>query len=372
AELLYWDQETYMPDGGVESRASQLATVSQIAHQRFTSAEVGRLLERAESETAGLSADSDEASLIRVARRDYDYEVKLPSELVAEMARAQAEAQPVWAEARQQSSWKLFAHRMQITVDLARQVAEAYGYQDKPMDALIARSEPELSAAQVEGLFNQMKATIVPLVREIRERGKPIDGSLLDRSYDQQQQLDFSLRVVQKLGYDLERGRQDLTRHPFCVGFGPGDVRITTRVRDSLNDSCLFSSIHESGHAMYEQGVDPELDRTPLCQGASSGVHESQSRLWENCIGRSKPFWQHFYPQLRAAFPEALGKVEMEQFYTAVNSVRPSYIRVEADEVTYNLHIMLRTELENQLLEGSLAVEDVPEAWNTKLEEYLG
>ena len=372
AELLSWDQETYMPPGGVAARAGEAATVGRIAHERFTSAAVGGLLEKAEAEVAGQPYDSDDASLVRVTRRDYDYEVKLPSDLVGEMARAMAEAQPVWVEARKASDWSAFAPRMQVTVDLARRVADAYGYERKPMDALIARYEPGLTAADVERVFGRMRAAIVPLVRAIGEHADRVDDSVLDREFDPERQVSFSLEVVRKLGYDLDRGRQDISNHPFCVGFGPGDVRITTRVKPNIRDSCLFSSIHESGHAMYEQGVSPDLERTPLCQGASSGVHESQSRLWENLVGRSRPFWRHFYPKLQAAFPAPLRGVDAEGFFRAVNGVRPSYIRVDADEVTYNLHIMLRTELEGELLDGTLKVADVPEAWNAKLKDYLG
>lgn len=372
AELLSWDQETYMPPGGVASRAGQAASVGRVAHERFTSPRVGELLEKAEAEVQSLPYDSDDASLVRVARRDYDYEVKLPSELVGEMGRAMSEAQPVWVEARKKSDWSLFAPRMQVTVDIARKVAEAYGYENKPMDALIARYEPGLTAADVERVFGRMRAAIVPLVRAIAERSDAVDDSVLDRDFDMDRQVSFSLEVVRRLGYDLERGRQDISQHPFCVAFGPGDVRITTRVRSNIRDSCLFSSIHESGHAMYEQGVSVDLERTPLCQGASSGVHESQSRLWENLVGRSRPFWNHFYPQLQGAFPDPLRDVDAEGFFRAVNAVRPSYIRVDADEVTYNLHIMLRTELEGELLDGSLKVADVPEAWNAKLKDYLG
>lgn len=372
AELLAWDQETCMPPGGVSARASQAATVSRLAHERLTSPEVGSLLEKAESEVAGLPFDSDDASLVRVARRDYDDQVKLPPDLVADMARAMSEAQPVWAEARERSDWKLFEPRMQTTVDLARRVAEAYGYERKPMDALIAHYEPGLTATQVESIFSQLKSAIVPLVREIGERADAVDDSVLDGDYDPARQIALSLEVVQQLGYDLQRGRQDLSRHPFCCSFGPGDVRITTRTKRNIRDSCLFSSIHESGHAMYEQGVSPALDRTPLCSGASPGVHESQSRLWENLVGRSRPFWRHFFGKLRETFPEALDGIAEEGFYRAVNKVQPSYIRVDADEVTYNLHIMLRTEIESDLLEGRLSVADVPEAWNARLEEYLG
>jgi carboxypeptidase Taq len=372
AELLMWDQETQMPSGGLGARAAEAATVGRVAHEKFTSPEVGALLEKAEAEVQGLPADGDDASLVRVARRDYDYEAKLPAELVGEMSRAMAESQPVWVEARKASDWSRYAPRMEITVDLARRVADAYGYDGKPLDAFIAHQEPGLTAADVELVFGRLRSAIVPLVRAIGERQDAVDDGVLDRDFDADRQVAFSLEVVRQLGYDLERGRQDISAHPFCMGMGPGDVRITTRVRSNIRDSCLFSSIHESGHAMYEQGVSTDLERTPLCSGASPGVHESQSRLWENLVGRSRPFWGHFFPKLQAAFPGPLRDVDAEGFFRAVNGVRPSYIRVDADEVTYNLHIMLRTELEGELLDGSLKVADVPEAWNAKVKDYLG
>ena len=370
AELLIWDQETYMPPGGVSGRASQAATVSRLAHERFVSGEVGRLLERAEAETQSLDYDSDDRSLVRVARREYDHEAKLPSDLVAAIARAMSESQPVWAEAREQSDWSLFAPRMQVTVDLARRVADAYGYTREPMEALISRHEPGLGVDDVESLFEELRAAIVPLVGEITGREGGGDGALDRRLEPSDRLLSVALDVVGRLGYDLNRGRQDLSRHPFTVTFGPGDVRITTRVEDGL--TTIFSSIHEAGHAMYEQGVAPALDGTPLCAGATPGVHESQSRLWENLVGRSRPFWRYFLPHLSEAFPDALGTASEDELYRGVNRVRPGYIRVDADEVTYNLHIMLRTELERELLSGGLPVADVPQAWNEKLRKYLG
>lgn len=370
--VLFWDQETYMPPGGINGRASQVELLSRLAHERFTSPRVRELLDLAATETADLPASSDDASLVRVTRRIHDREVKLPTELVAEMARAESESQPVWAEARQKSDWRLFQPRMKITCDLARRAAEAYGYADRPMQALLEGTEPGVTLDQVEAIFAGLREAIVPLVKHIAEHQDAVDDTVLDRDYDEQTQIRYSLDVVQRLGFDLRRGRQDLTRHPFCTSFGRDDVRITTRVKRDIRDSCLFSSIHEAGHGMYEQGVGANLSRTPMAEGASSGVHESQSRLWENLVGRSRPFWRHFFPSFQEAFPGTLADMDAESIFRAVNSVKPSYIRVDSDEVTYNLHIMLRTELENDLLEGRLQVEDIPEAWNQKLDHYLG
>src|SRR5215813_8400123 len=369
--VLGWDQETNMPQGGVEDRANQLATLGRLSHERFTSSEVAELLDRAAVEVAGLPAESDDASLVRVTRRDFEQAVKVPAELVAEMARASATARPVWLEAKAGSEWSLFAPAMQVTVDLSRRLAEALGYEERPYDALIALTEPGLTTARVEGLFGQIKAAIVPLVHAIDAHRDRVDDSVLSRPVGERQQLAFAREVIAHLGYDFERGRLDLSAHPFSTSFGPGDVRVTTRIRPTLGDSCLLSSVHEAGHAMYEQGVPRSLDRTPLSRGASPGVHESQSRLWENMVGRSRPFYEWLYPRLRGAFPESLEDVDAEAFWRACNAVRASYIRVDADEVTYNLHVLLRFEIENDLLDGRLAVADVPEAWAARVREYL-
>jgi carboxypeptidase Taq len=372
AALLEWDQETFMPPGGVEDRASQLSTLRRLAHERFTSAEVARLLETAGAETAALPADSDDASLVRVARRDLEQASRVPAELVAARARATAMARPVWHEARARGDWSIFAPAMERAVDLSRRLADALGYDEQPYDALIALTEPGMTTGRVHALFGELRAAIVPLLGDLVAHAERVDGALLERPVDERRQLDFAREVVARLGYDLERGRQDLSAHPFCTNFGPGDVRITTRTGRTLGDSCLFSSIHEAGHAMYDQGVPRSLDRTVLWGGASPGVHESQSRLWENLVGRGLPFAEWLSPRLRQAFPDSLADVDAETFWRASNVVRPSYIRVDADEVTYNLHVMLRFDIETELLEGRLPVPDVPEAWAGRLRDLLG
>lgn len=372
ASLLSWDQETYMPPGGVEARAQQLSTLSRLSHVRFTSDEVGKLLDELEGYAAGLDYDSDDAALFRVARRDYDLAHKVPAELVAEAAHAGSVARPAWIEARQKADFSIFAPFLKKNVELSRRQAEALGYEDHPYDALINVPEPGMTTAQLKGIFSRLREAIVPLVREIAARQDMVDASCLHGDFDEQKQLDFGLGIAQKFGYDLQRGRQDLTAHPFCITFSTGDVRITTRVDRSFLSMALFGTMHESGHAMYEQGVNPAYDRSPLASGASLGVHESQSRLWENLVGRSRAFWQYYYPRLQETFPEHFGKIDREGFYRAVNKVQPSMIRVEADEVTYNLHILLRFELETAMLDGSLSVDELPEAWNAKMQEYLG
>jgi len=372
AMVLEWDQETYMPPGGVQGRAEQLSTLLTLSHVKFTSDEVGKLIEDLEDELASAPFDSDDASIVRVTRRDYDQARKLPPELVAEIARAGSVARPVWEKARHDENFGLFAPYLEKNVQLNRRIAFALGYKDRPYDALIDRSEPGMTTAQLRTIFDELKAAIVPLVADIKQHADAVDDSVLYRGFDPDLQVSYALNLVKRLGYDLERGRQDISTHPFSTGFGPGDVRITTRVSRDFFNECLFGSIHESGHAMYNQGMGREIDRTPLWDGASPGIHESQSRLWENLVGRSRAFWRHFYPSLKSVFPEPLKGVEEEAFYRAVNKSHPSFIRVEADEVTYNLHVLLRFELENELLEGKLKVKDVPEAWNSRFKSYLG
>jgi len=370
--VLGWDQETFMPPGGVENRADQLTTLERLGHSRFTGDDVGALLDEAEHEVARLPFDSDEASLVRVTRRDYEQARKLPLELVGEIARAGATARPVWEKARADANFSLFAPYLEKNVELNRRVADALGYRKRPYDALLDRTEPGLTTDQLEEIFTELKQAIVPLVADVARNADAVDDSVLHRGFDPDVQVQYALDLVTKLGYDIERGRQDISAHPFTIPFGPGDVRITTRVSRDFFNECLFGSIHEAGHAMYYQGVGKNLDRTPLWDGASPGVHESQSRLWENMVGRSVEFWRHFYPSLQKSFPEPLKGVDEEQFFRAVNKSYPSLIRVEADEVTYNLHILLRFELENELLEGTLKVRDLPEAWNARVKEYLG
>jgi carboxypeptidase Taq len=372
AAVLAWDQETYMPPGGIANRADQLTTLRRISHIRFTADDVGALLDEAEAVVGALPFDSDEASLVRVTRRDYEQARKLPPELVAEVARAGATARPIWQKAREDADFKLFAPCLEKNVELNRRIADALGYERRPYDALLDRTEPGLTTDQLERIFAELKKAIVPLVGDVARHAEAVDDKILYRGFDPHLQLSYAFKVVTKLGYDLERGRQDISTHPFTISFGPGDVRITTRVSHDFFSECLFGSIHEAGHGMYNQGIGIDLDRTPLWSGASPGVHESQSRLWENLVGRSAAFWRYFYPSLRDTFPALLKGVDDEGFFRAVNRSYPSLIRVEADEVTYNLHILLRFELETELLEGSLKVKDLPEAWNARIKSYLG
>jgi carboxypeptidase Taq len=368
--VLGWDQQVFMPLGGAQARAEQLATLSKVAHEKFTTDEIGSLLE--ELAGAGFDYDSDEASLIRVVRRDYDKARKLPPALVEEMSRTFSLGQQVWTKARAEQDFSQFQDILAKIVDLNIQKAEAYGYDECLYDALLDEYEPGIKTAEVNRVFDDLKAELIPLVQVISDRVGAVDDSFLKQDFDEAAQWNFGLIPLQAIGFDLERGRQDRSVHPFTTSFSVNDVRITTRVHKNLFPSALFSTLHEGGHALYEQNSAPELDGTFLVGGASLGVHESQSRLWENVLGRSREFWRFYYPRLQEFFPQQLGRVEGEAFYRAINKVSPSFIRVEADEMTYNLHIFVRFELEQDLVEKRLRVIDLPEAWNAKMEAYLG
>jgi len=370
AEVLAWDQQVNMPSGGVAARAEQLATLQTLAHELFTRDEVGLLLE--DLAGADWPAASDEAALIKVTRREYDHARKLTPELVAQMSRTFSLGQQVWEQAKHEANFAPFQGTLEKIVDLNIQVAEAYGYETCIYDALLDLFEPGMKTAQVNTVFDELKATLVPLVQAISERVDLVDDSLLKQNYPVGAQWDFGLEVLQAIGFDLRRGRQDKSTHPFTISFSVNDVRLTTRLTENSFPSSLFSTLHEGGHGMYEQNVAVHFDGTPLMGGTSLGVHESQSRLWENVLGRSYEFWQFYYPQLQACFPAQLGQATLDNFYRAINKVEPSLVRVEADEVTYNLHIFLRFELEQELLAGRLKVADLPAAWNAKMQSYLG
>jgi len=372
AGVLGWDQQTYMPPGGAEARAEQLATLSRLAHEMFVAETTGALLEQAAAEVDGAGYDSDEAALVRVVQHDYDLATRVPTKLVEEIARTTTLAHEVWAKARQENDFASFAPMLDKIYDLMRQQAVALGYEDRMYDALLDQYEPGMKTAQVEALFAELREELVPFVAAIFERLDAVDDTPVKLNYDVDKQAEFGLKVIEQLGYDMTRGRQDKAVHPFTTEFSINDVRITTRYQEDWMPAALFGSIHEAGHAMYEQGSDPRLEGTMLAGGTSLGVHESQSRMWENLVGRSRGFWQYFYPDLQKLFPEQLGAVNLDAFYKAINAVSRSLIRVEADEVTYNLHIMLRFEMENDLLEGKLAVKDAPDYWNAKMESYLG
>ena len=369
--LLDWDQQVNMPSGGVEGRGYQSALIASLAHKTFTSAEVGRLLDELEPYAASLDPEADDACLIRVARREYAKLTLVPTQFVAELLRVTANAQQAWQEAREENDFPKFRPHLERIVDLRRRYADYFAPYDHVYDPLLDDYEPGLKTADVQAIFSGLRTQQVDLLKEIASRPQ-VDDSFIFLDYDEQKQWDFGVDVITRFGYDWKRGRQDRSAHPFTSHFGIGDVRITTRVHKDNVGSAVFSSMHEAGHALYEQGVAPALARTLLANGASMALHESQSRMWENLVGRSLPFWERFYPRLQQSFPGQLGGVDLWTFYKGINRVRPSFIRVEADEATYNLHIMLRLELEIALMEGRVLVKDLPEVWGTQMQEYLG
>ena len=371
AALLEWDQLTMMPPGGAEGRSYQFATLQKLAHELLTADEVGRLLDDLGPGYTDAAADDDEAALVRVATRQYRRQTRIPAALVAEVSQATSLGQQIWAQARQDNNFQAFLPQLEKIFDLKRQVAACFPEAETPYDALLDEYEPGMRTSQVRSMFAELKQHLLPLVQAIAQK-PPIDDAILRQDYDEQAQWAISVRAIQQFGYDFNYGRQDKSVHPFCTSFGLRDVRVTTRVARDQLASCLMGSMHECGHALYDLGYPDKYARSPLGHSASLGIHESQSRLWENLVGRSHGFWEFFYPQLQAAFPAQLSAVSVDKFYRVINRVKPSFIRVEADEVTYNLHTLLRFELEVDMLEGRLQARHAPQAWNAKCKEYLG
>lgn len=369
--VLSWDQATYMPPGGAAARARQMALISRLAHERFTDPAIGGLLDDLHDYGDALPAEHDDAALVRVTRREYERATCIPAEFVARMYSHIAQTYSTWAEARPRNDFAAVQPLLEQTLAFSREYAGFFPGRAHVADALIEGADYGMTVATIKPLFAELRSRLVPMLEAITARPEPETG-FLQRTYPKAQQLAFSETIARQIGYDFARGRQDLTHHPFCTTFSVGDVRITTRVNEQDFGDGLFSTIHESGHAMYEQGVSPDFDGTPLGGGTSAGVHESQSRLWENLVGRSYGFWQHFYPQLQQAFPEQLADVDLDRFYQAINKVERSLIRTDADEMTYNLHVIIRFDLELDLLEGRLAVRDLPEVWRERYRTDIG
>jgi carboxypeptidase Taq len=370
--LLEWDQQTYMPPGATEARGEQSAVLTEMAHTMLASEDTGTLLAQSERDAKGLDEDSDTVRMLAALRRDYDHATKLPSDLVAEMARHAAVAHSIWHTAKQTNDFALFAPALERMFELTRRAAECLGYTDHIYDALIDSYEPGAKQADVARMFDELRPGLVELTRRIVSSGRQVDDSLLQGDFPIDDQRKLTLKLVEALGFDFCRGRQDEAAHPFCSNFSRDDVRLTTRFNPKYLGQALYASLHEAGHGMYEQGLPPAYEQTPLGSAASLGVHESQSRLWENLVGRSRAFAKFAFPLVRDAFPSISRAVSAEEFYRSINKVEPSLIRIEADEVTYNLHIMLRFELECDLLTGALPVRDLPGAWNAKIQDYLG
>jgi carboxypeptidase Taq len=371
AAVLNWDQQTYMPRKGDQDRGYQLSTLDRLAHVMFTSDTVGRLLEDLQPYAAQLPDDSDEARLIKVTSREYTKNLKVPSEWVSAYSQACSLAFSAWTEARANNDFAQFLPHLEKIIDMRRAYTGFFSPYDHIYDPLLDDYETGMKTKDILEIFRELRPQQVALIKRIAASAQ-VEDTFLHRPFDEKKQWDFGVEVITRLGYDWQRGRQDFAPHPFTTHFGPDDVRITTRIMPDFLNAAIFGTIHETGHALYEQGVAPALRRTPLDRGTSLGVHESQSRLWENLVGRSLPFWKYFYPRLQEVFPAQLGNVDLVTFYKGINKVQPSLIRVEADEATYNLHIMLRLDLEIALIDGTLQAKDLPEAWNAHMQEYLG
>ncbi|HEX6383153.1 MAG TPA: carboxypeptidase M32 [Anaerolineae bacterium] len=370
--LMSWDRETNMPRAGMATRIQQMTTLSRLIHTMSTSDEMGELIERAAAELDGVPYDSNEASLIRYLRRSYEDACKLPPEFVARVSEVSGQARDAWVQARANDDFASFQPWLEQVVELCQEMAELYGYEDEKYDALLDKYEHGMKTAEVRAIFNAVKEELVPLRQAISERSSTVDDSLLHQPFAIDKQKEFAIYIARAVGYDFDRGHLGTVVHPFATSFSRNDARITTRWYPDFLSPSLFGTLHESGHAMYEQGTLEALARTPLARGTSMGVHESQSRMIENIVGRSHGFWQAHYPRLQSLFPDQLGQHTAEDFYRAINKVQPSFIRVEADELTYNFHIILRFELEQAMLNGDLAVADLPAAWNDKMRELLG
>jgi len=372
ASLLSWDQETYMPDGAAAARAEQQEMLAGLCHERRTDPRLGELISACERN--GAASDPAVAAALREFRRDYDKATKLPRELVAELAKVGSQAQQVWKDARRTSDFPRFAPWLEKMLTLARRKAECYGWPDdgEPYDALLDEYEPAMRTAEIEAIFTPLAQRLATLIADLAT-GTPPDTSILSARVPAAKQHEFGLFVIRSIGFDLETGRLDTTTHPFCEGLAPGDTRLTTRYAEDHFTGALYGTLHEAGHGIYEQGL-PKAEHygTPLGEAVSLGIHESQSRMWENFVGRSREFWHWALPFARDTLGGALADATVEQLYRAVNTATPSFIRVEADEATYNLHIMIRFEIERALIKGDLKVNDVPGVWNEAYKRYLG
>ncbi|MCE1255057.1 MAG: carboxypeptidase M32 [Anaerolineae bacterium] len=369
--ILGWDQQTYMPEKGAAERGSQIETVTRIAHLKYTSDELADLVEELMNQVNNMDPDSDEACLIRKTHHNLVKQKKVSTEWVSEFARVTTVAQSVWEKARANSNFKMYQPHLEKIVSMRRDYAEFFAPYEHIYDPMLDDYEPGMKTTETMAIFNVLRPRLIQLIQEIGNHTQ-VDDSFLHQNYDEPRQWDFGVDVLNHMGFDWKRGRQDRTAHPFTNTFAMDDVRITTRFMPDYFPSALFSSVHEGGHALYELGFARNLARTPLADGASMAVHESQSRLWENLVARSLPFWKFFYPRLQRVFPAQLSGVDVKSFYQGINRVQPSLIRVESDEATYSLHIMLRLELEIAMLKGEIAVKDIPEAWNERMQTYLG
>lgn len=371
-ELLSWDEQTGLPPQAAEYRAEQTTLLAGLIHQRSTDPQVGQWLEELASSPLAEDPNSETGATIKDLKRDYDKQLKLPQTLVEELTRTSVLAQQAWVKARGDDDFKSFQPWLEKTFELKRQEAECLGYAETPYDALLDLYEPDTLTSTVSNVFTALREEVVALVSAIADSGRQPKVDLLARSFPVAKQETFGRDVAARIGFDFARGRLDISAHPICTHLGPHDCRMTTRYQEFDFGDAFFSIMHEAGHGIYEQGLPPELFGLPMGSYVSLGIHESQSRLWENLVGRSRAFWDYLYPELQQAFADSLSDVSLDEFYPAVNTVRPSLIRTEADEVTYNLHVFVRFELELALLSNDLPVADLPAVWREKYRDYLG
>lgn len=369
AALLSWDQETKMPKQGVSGRSHVLATLAAFTHDKLTDPQLGDDLKALANN--GAAPGSEEQLLVREFLRLHEREVRMPRDLVRALAELESRATAEWAEARAKADFESFAPTLGEVIRLKREQAAALGFTDEPYDALLDMFEPDMLTREIAPILGALRDAIIPMVKRISENHPAPETNLLTGPYETGGQDAFGREVVNAMGFDMNSGRLDISQHPFTSGIHAGDVRLTTRYKDDLSVG-LFGTIHEAGHGLYEQGLPFEERRGVLGQATSLGIHESQSRMWENNVGRARPFWVHFYPRLQELFPKQLSSVSLDTFYRAINRVEPSFIRIEADEMTYNLHIVIRFELEREFMSGRLEAKDLADAWNAKYEEYLG
>jgi carboxypeptidase Taq len=368
--VLHWDERTQMPPKGTEHRANQLSVLSRLVHEQFTSRRIGELL--GEVESSADMKNEDVAVNVRETRRAYERATKVPAALVEELAKVGILSQAAWAEARKKSDYASFEPWLGKILALKQKEIDCVGYKVSRYDALLDPFEPDETAEGIEKVFASLREPLIQLVGAIVDSGRKAPLEILERSYPAAGQKALSREAAKAVGFDFEAGRLDVSTHPFCSGTGPGDTRMTTRYDEKYFGDAFFGVLHETGHGLYDQGLPAEEFGLPLGEAISLGIHESQSRMWENFVGRSRAFWKYFFPRARRVFPQTLGDVNEEQWYFAVNDVRPSFIRTEADEATYNLHIMLRFDLELAMLDGSVTPKDLPAAWNDKMRQYLG
>jgi carboxypeptidase Taq len=366
--LLDWDQETYMPPKGLGARAEQMSLLARLIHTARTHPEVGEHLSNLNGSTAGHA----EATNIRETRRAYERAIRVPGELVGKIAKVSAHAKGAWVKAREAACFAEFAPHLKELLELKRELADLIGYEGERYDALMDEFEPGAKTTQVAETFAALRKSLVTLVEELKNSPVQPDASILHRHYPRAAQEVFARKLASAIGFSFDSGRIDTSTHPFCSGNTPHDVRLTTRYQEDFFSAAVFGTLHEAGHGVYEQGLDSDHVFTPMGSAVSLGIHESQSRLWENMVGRSRVFWEFAFEDCKKTFPEALSDVSLDNFFGAINVVKPSFIRVEADEVTYNLHIILRFEMERAMIDGSLAVDDIPEAWNAKMRELFG